>query len=88
MLENGQKAHLEKFRLHWNSTTDWIVLNYGEVDFTFDDETEKEEQTAALYEGTTGFVTIASVGPRPLLRYRVLETRPAEQGPSRSGRSS
>ena len=51
MLENSQKAHFEKLKLHWNSPTDWLVLDDGEVHFILDDETGSEEETVALSEG-------------------------------------
>ena len=41
-LENGQKAHFEKLKFHWNSPTDWTVVDDGENHFILDDETETE----------------------------------------------
>ena len=55
VLENGQKAHFEKLKLHWNSPTDWIVLDDSEVHFILDDETGSEEETVALSEGANPY---------------------------------
>ena len=56
ILENDQKVHFEKLKLHWINPAAWIVLVDGEVHFNNDDiETETDEEMNTLSEGAVPF---------------------------------
>ena len=78
MLENCQKAHFEKLKLHWNSPTDWIVLDDSEVQILLDDETEAEAETIALSEGAKPYVgkEELSIASEERLRIKLPEEPP------------
>ena len=76
MLETGQKAHFEKLKLNWNSPTDWIVLDDGEVHSILDDETETEQETVALSEGAKPYAEEQSIASEERLRMKLPEESP------------
>ena len=54
-LENGQKVHFERLKMHMHDPTDWVILEDGEIAFILNEEAEEPEEEIPVTEDAESY---------------------------------